>query len=136
MNWASYADIVNYTMVVALATFLSGLMLGWWYGFVRSTGVRRVGARPRHDGKGGRTVLYVGNLAYRVREGDLRRLFTKSGRVNSARIIRNRFNGESKGYGFVEMSSKSSAHRAINQLNGKSIRGRPIVVSEAKSSPK
>ncbi|MBN1676448.1 MAG: RNA-binding protein [Kiritimatiellae bacterium] len=79
-------------------------------------------------------VLYVGNLSYKVREGDLRRFFRKYGKVISARIIRNRFNGESKGYGFVEMGSRNEAQSAISELDGKAFRGRPIVVSEAKSA--
>lgn len=123
------------TCVVALAAFLAGLLLGWRHGFVRPAA--RKGAGPARAGRGTRPiVLYVGNLSYKLREGELRKLFAKAGKVVSVRIIKNRFNGESKGYGFIEMACKADARNAIGQFDGTSIGGRQVVVSEAKSNPK
>jgi len=80
--------------------------------------------------------LYVGNLSYDVDDKDLLKAFESYGKVVSGRIIQNRFNGKSKGYGFVEMSDRNQALAAIRALNGKEIKGRRIVVNEAKSSPR
>ena len=77
--------------------------------------------------------LYVGNLSYDMKEKDLRREFAKFGNVKSARIIKNKFNNKSKGFGFVEMADHSSGLEGIRALNGKDLRGRRIVVNEAKS---
>ncbi len=73
--------------------------------------------------------LYVGNLAYDVAEEELRQQFAAFGEVTSVTIPRN---GRSKGFGFVEMPSKSEAEAAIAGLNGKMLRDRPLTVSEAR----
>ena len=77
--------------------------------------------------------LYVGNLPYDVDEAELQKLFAEMGNVASARIIANRFNGKSKGYGFVEMADDADARAAMRSLNGREVRGRKLVVNEAKS---
>ena len=82
-------------------------------------------------GKG--VELYVGNLAYGIREKDMGQAFGKSGKVLSARVIRNKFNGKSKGYGFIEMADKSGAKKAVDEMNGSDLRGRKLVVNEARS---
>ena len=84
--------------------------------------------------RGGRVELYVGNLSYDMKDKDLSKLFEVHGKVLSARIIKNRFNGKSKGYGFVEMADAGEAHAAVKALNGKDANGRKIVVNEAKSN--
>ena len=76
--------------------------------------------------------LYVGNLAYSVTEEKLQEHFSRQGSVVSARIITDKFSGQSKGFGFVEMGSTEEAERATAALNGAEFEGRTIVVSEAR----
>ncbi len=76
--------------------------------------------------------LYVGNLAYSVSNDDLRDLFSQAGEVQSATVITDKFSGQSKGFGFVEMSSSDEASKAISQFNETELKGRNIKVSEAK----
>jgi RNA recognition motif-containing protein len=75
--------------------------------------------------------LYVGNLSYGTTDGDLSDLFSQIGEVTSAVIIKDKFSGRSKGFGFVEMSD-DAADNAINELNGKDFDGRSLNISEAK----
>ncbi|MDD5728600.1 MAG: RNA-binding protein [Victivallales bacterium] len=76
--------------------------------------------------------LYVGNLAYSMRDDDLHALFSAHGSVDSARVIMDRVSGRSKGFGFVEMSDDEAARAAIEALNGTEIEGRNVVVNEAR----
>jgi len=76
--------------------------------------------------------LYVGNLAYSVRDQDLTDAFSQYGAVNSAKVMMDRETGRSKGFGFVEMGSDPEAQAAINGLNGQPVAGRAIVVNEAR----
>jgi RNA recognition motif-containing protein len=76
--------------------------------------------------------LYVGNLSYSVVDAALQYLFAQHGNVVSARIVTDKFNGRSKGFGFVEMGSDDEAERATAALNGGDFEGRKIVVSEAR----
>ena len=76
--------------------------------------------------------LYVGGLSYSTTEDELQNLFVDQGTVLSAVVITDRDSGRSKGFGFVEMSSEQEASNAINQLNGKNVDGRNIMVNEAK----
>ena len=76
--------------------------------------------------------IYVGNLSREAGESDLRDAFQAFGEVSSASIIKDKFSGESRGFGFVEMPNKSEAEQAISSLNGKSIKGRSVKVNEAK----
>jgi RNA recognition motif-containing protein len=76
--------------------------------------------------------LYVGNLAYSVRDDDLQQQFAAFGTVTSAKVMMDRDTGRSKGFGFVEMGSDAEAQAAIRGLNGKSVDGRPVVVNEAR----
>ena len=76
--------------------------------------------------------LYVGNLAYSVRDSDLEELFAAHGTVESAQVIMDRDTGRSKGFGFVEMSSDQEAQAAIAALNGKELDGRTLTVNEAR----
>ena len=76
--------------------------------------------------------LYVGNLAYSVRDEDLNDAFSQFGAVSSAKVRMDRETGRSKGFGFVEMGSDPEAQAAINGLNGQAIGGRAIVVNEAR----
>lgn len=76
--------------------------------------------------------LYVGNLAYSVRDQDLQDAFAEFGAVSSAKVMMDRETGRSKGFGFVEMGSDAEAQAAINGLNGQPVSGRAIVVNEAR----
>lgn len=76
--------------------------------------------------------LYVGGLAYSIAEKELEELFAEFGKVTSAAVIKDRDSGQSKGFGFVEMSDVTEAQEAIKQLNGKEVSGRSIVVNQAR----
>ena len=76
--------------------------------------------------------LYVGNLAYSVRDDSLLQAFSQFGTVTSAKVMMDRETGRSKGFGFVEMSSDAEAQAAINGMNGQALDGRAIVVNEAR----
>ena len=76
--------------------------------------------------------IYVGNLPYGVTEDDLRTAFAAFGEVSSASVITDKFTGQSKGFGFVEMSDKSAAESAIKSLNDTDMQGRKVKVNEAR----
>jgi RNA recognition motif-containing protein len=75
--------------------------------------------------------LFVGNLPYSVTELDLRDLFGAHGTVTEAKIVTDRDTGRPRGFGFVEMSSEAEAKKAIEELNGRDVQGRPVAVREA-----
>ena len=76
--------------------------------------------------------IYVGNLTFDVNNEELKSLFTPYGEVSSANVITDRDSGRSRGFGFVEMSSKEAADSAISALNGKDHGGRQLTVNEAR----
>ena len=76
--------------------------------------------------------IYVGNLAYSCTEDDLREAFSAYGAVDSARVITDKFSGQSKGFGFVEMANVAEGQAAITALNGKPFKGRELKVNEAR----
>src|SRR3989337_4161535 len=76
--------------------------------------------------------LYVGGLPYSVTEGQLQEVFAAHGTVESAKVIADKFTGQSRGFGFVEMGSGAEAQKAIEALNGTQLDGRTLVVNEAK----
>ncbi|MBU3652530.1 MAG: RNA-binding protein [Limnohabitans sp.] len=76
--------------------------------------------------------LYVGNLPYTVRDGDLEQSFSQFGVVTSAKVMMERDTGRSKGFGFVEMGSDAEAQAAIEGMNGQPMGGRSLVVNEAR----
>jgi cold-inducible RNA-binding protein len=76
--------------------------------------------------------LYVGNLAYQTSSDDLQQLFAQAGTVETASVVEDRETGRSRGFGFVEMSSKEEGNAAIQQFNGHEIGGRALNVNEAK----
>jgi RNA recognition motif-containing protein len=76
--------------------------------------------------------LYVGNLSFNTTIQDLETMFGEFGTVQSANIIEDRETGHSRGFAFIEMSSKQEAESAITKLNGKEIDGRELTVNEAK----
>ncbi|MGA7981717.1 MAG: RNA-binding protein [Chromatiaceae bacterium] len=76
--------------------------------------------------------IYVGNLAYSVTEEDLRAAFNPYGTVDTVNLITDKFSGQSKGFGFVEMGNNSEADAAIKALNGTALKGRNMTVNQAK----
>jgi RNA recognition motif-containing protein len=76
--------------------------------------------------------IYIGNLPNEVTEDDLRQAFGAFGDVASVNIIKDRFSGESRGFGFVEMANKSEAEAAITGVNGQEIKGKSVKVNEAR----
>jgi len=76
--------------------------------------------------------LYVGGLPYSVTDGRLQEIFEAHGTVESARVISDKFTGQSRGFGFGEMGSGGEAQKAIETLNGTQLEGRTLVVNEAK----
>jgi RNA recognition motif-containing protein len=76
--------------------------------------------------------IYVGNLSNEVTEEDLKQAFEGFGQVVSVNIIKDRYSGESRGFGFVEMPAKAEAQSAIEGLNGKDLKGQMLKVSEAR----
>lgn len=78
------------------------------------------------------TKLYVGNLSFNTSSQDLETMFAEAGTVQSANIVEDRDTGRSRGFGFVEMSSKEEAQTAISTLDGKEVDGRSLKVNEAK----
>jgi RNA recognition motif-containing protein len=76
--------------------------------------------------------LYVGNLSFDTSSQDLQQLFGQAGTVESCSVIEDRDTGRSRGFGFIEMSSKEEGNAAISQFNGKDVGGRALTVNEAK----
>ena len=89
--------------------------------------------KPHPAPADGSVEIYVGNLSYDMTEDQLRKEFEAYGKVNSARLITNRFNGKSKGYGFVQMPVRAEAEKAVAALNDKDIMGRKMRCNEAKN---
>ena len=119
------------------AWMLVGLVVGLALGMrvprvVRSSSAR-TGRRAERITTPGNVELYVGNLPYDLSEDDLNALFAKHGKIVSARIITNKFNNKSKGYAFVTMADAAGAQSGVEALNGKEIKGRQLVVNEAKA---
>ena len=76
--------------------------------------------------------IYVGNLSRDATDEDLRQAFEEFGQVESINLIKDKFTGESRGFGFVEMPSKDEAQKAIDEMNGKDLKGRALTVNEAR----
>jgi len=76
--------------------------------------------------------IYVGNLSAEVNDDDLRAAFQQYGLITSASVIKDKFSGDSKGFGFVEMEKKEEAEAAIRALNGTELKGKSIVANEAR----
>ena len=76
--------------------------------------------------------IYVSNLSFNVQDEDLKEFFAEYGEVTSAKVITDKFTGRSRGFGFVEMTDDAAAQKAIQELDGATVEGRAIKVSEAK----
>lgn len=122
----------------SLAWFIVGVVAGKQLprasagrGARKSKGKGKTPAKSRAR-SGSQIELYVGNLSYNIRTKDLQQAFEKFGKVASARIIQNKFNGKSKGFGFVEMANQAGSNAACKGLNGADLKGRKLVVNEAR----
>ena len=80
------------------------------------------------------TKLYVGNLSYSVTQQELADLFAQAGKVETAVVVTDKFSGQSRGFGFVEMSDANEATNAIQTLNDTDLKGRKIKIDEARST--
>ena len=78
------------------------------------------------------TKLYVGNLSYQMTDQQLNDLFAEAGNVASAQVVTDRYTGQSRGFGFVEMASDDEAQQAIAAINGRNVGGRALVVNESR----
>jgi len=105
----------------------------------RKSGAQKQAKKPakpekRHPAPAdGSIEIYVGNLSYELTEDQLRKEFEAYGKVNSARIITNRYNGKSKGFGFVHMPNRAEVDAAVKALSDKEILGRKLKCNEAKN---
>ena len=89
--------------------------------------------KPHPAPADGSVEIYVGNLSYDMTEDQLRKEFEAYGKVGLARLITNRYNGKSKGFGFVQMPNRDEAEKAVAALNDKEVQGRKIKCNEAKN---
>ena len=80
--------------------------------------------------------IYVGNLDYSLQEDELMELFNEYGQVTSVKIIKDKYTGRGKGFGFVEMVNENEASNAINELNGAELKNRKIIVNKARPERK
>lgn len=79
-------------------------------------------------------TIYVGNISYQMNEDDLGTVFAEYGNVGSVKIIKDKFSGQSKGFGFVDMQEETEADNAIKNLDGKEVSGRNLRVNKAHSN--
>lgn len=121
---------------VALACGLLGLLLGMWIGRRLGNGASSGNGNGGQGDRGGPVELYVGNLSFDTDEKNLARAFGRCGSVHSVRIISKKSDGQSKGYGFVEMEDRDGAEAAVKEFNGKELAGRVLVVNEARTRSK
>lgn len=126
MNWQTF--LTN----EALAGDAFFLAVGLLTGYISGKFGTREGQYAFY-GEGDCVEIYVGNLSYDMTEAQMRKEFEKFGAVKSARIISNRFNHKSKGFGFVEMPNRPEAEAAIKALHDKDILGRKLRINEAKN---
>ena len=116
---------------------VAGLVIGFLIGKMGGRGGSRSGGRSRSSSSSGAAgdcvEIYVGNLSYDMTEAQMRKEFEKYGTVKSSRIISNRFNHKSKGFGFIEMPNRPEAEAAIRALHDKDIGGRKLRINEAKN---
>jgi len=125
-------DWQNFLTNEALASAAAGTAVGLLIGYIAGKFGTREG-QPEFYGDGDCVEIYVGNLSYDMNEAQMRKEFEKFGAVKSARIIANRFNHKSKGFGFVEMPNRPEAEAAIKALHDKDVLGRKLRVNEAKN---
>ena len=90
--------------------------------------------KPHPAPADGSIEIYVGNLSYETTEAELRQMFEAYGKVNACRLVTNKFNGRSKGFGFIQMPNRDEVEKACAELNDKEIQGRKIKCNVAKNT--
>lgn len=127
-------QILNTVESAAGVAAIAGLIIGFAAGRL-PRGHRRQRSEGQSEGEstGEGIELYVGNLSYDMSEPELKKTFSAFGDVLGVRIIKNKFNDRSKGYGFVEMAVQNGADKAVKAMHGKDVMGRKMVVNEARS---
>jgi hypothetical protein len=105
---------------------------GWWRSEIQLNWKQSLTGPAVEQETSMGTKLYVGNLSFSTMESDLQTLFRQAGNVVSCSLITDKFTGKSRGFAFVEMGSEAEAQKAIAELNGKDVDGRPLTVNEAK----
>lgn len=140
INYPVYGATAAAVAFFSLTWFIVGLLSGRSLPRKRAGGPPRRGKRSRKRNDGGKparggskTELYVGNLPYDVEEKEITKVFGKYGNVVSVRLIQHRFSGKPKGFGFIEMADRRAAASAIKALHGRDLKGRAMVVNEAKT---
>ena len=131
-----------HAIVVVIAAVIVGFLLGRLSCRKGKADQSRKTPRPRREPRpetripipAGSVEIYVGNLSYELTEAQLRETFEAFGKVDTARVVTNRFNDKSKGFGFVVMPNRAEAEAAIAALNDKEILGRKMRVNEAKNT--
>lgn len=124
---------VQSLMTNPLAIGAVACVAGVTIGLIVTKCCRRRSCGGATGGDGDCVEIYVGNLSYDMNEAQMRKEFERFGAVKSARIISNRFNHKSKGFGFVEMPNRPEAEAAIKVLHDKDVLGRKLRVNEAKN---
>ena len=140
----------------AIAALAGALVVGWLVGFVMGRRGRACAcgkkqqpqqqkrterrearpAEPRQPIPAGSVEIYVGNLSYDLTEEQLRKAFEEFGTVDTARVVTNKFNDKSKGFGFVVMPNRPEAEAAIAAMSEKEVMGRKMRVNEARNTIK
>ena len=131
-----------HAIAVVIAAVIVGFLLGRLSCRKGKADQSRKTPRPRREPRpetripipAGSVEIYVGNLSYELTEAQLRETFEAFGKVDTARVVTNRFNDKSKGFGFVVMPNRAEAEAAIAALNDKEVLGRKMRVNEAKNT--
>jgi len=128
-----WGEIIPYTERIkeGARALIGHILLSFiWITFLRAAG--DLPPRTEPTSKETSMNIYVGNISRDVTETELKDAFAAFGMVQSASIIKEKYTGESRGFGFVEMPNKEEADKALAELNGKDLKGRNLTVNEAK----
>ena len=151
---ADVAKCPNHAIIALVAALVVGYVIGFLVG--RRSAAKGGAKKPQQAQKkqqapvrrdprpvtsrppipAGSVELYVGNLSYDMTEEQLRQTFEAFGKVDSVRVVTNRFNNKSKGFAFVVMPNRPEAEKAIAEMNDKEVMGRPMRVNEAQNTNK
>ncbi|MDX9868009.1 MAG: hypothetical protein RBT78_08795 [Kiritimatiellia bacterium] len=121
--------VISHPVTIGIGAGVIGFVAGYLIAKFGGDGASRYAS----GGDGDCVEIYVGNLSYDMTEAQMRKEFERYGAVKSARIITNRFNHKSKGFGFVEMPNRPEAEAAIKALHDRDVLGRKLRVNEAKN---
>ena len=123
-------------LMLSAGAAVVGFIIGYFVGKSGSAPAKKSSGRAKTQKTQGSSgvELYVGNLSYDIDDNMLKKEFASFGKVVSARVIKNKYNDRSRGYGFVEMSNTKDADKAVKATHGKEILGRKLVVNVARSN--